>query len=707
MKQPVAPFAHPLARGLRSAPSNAPHSFGHKVPKAVGGLKSGAVRGQGATDHVPTMLEPGEAVLPKETVAALGAHNVHNMIMQTTGKAPGGLHAGGHYMDGTDPTVPQSSAPSSALPVTANALGASGANAAPSMLGRAASSLSSAAGSAASAVGGAAGALRARVMGGTAPPAAPPVAPVPALPPPPPPPAAPPAAAPPAPEAGMSLRAGQALRPAATMLRGAAIPALGVGAEALASGDKNAFLDDPNTSWGDRAKVLGRDVLTHGLSAAGAVVGGGAGSVVAPGVGTLAGGLGGAYGGYKLGDYAADQLGLGHPEAGYHAPGSPAPQTQGLAPSAAPAPEAPATPQLAVEQRNNAGNEAAWNAYKASQHGANQRLGASATDPNVRAGLNGAYRDLGNGITVGTRTGANGKPQTEYTGTSPTKPQYVDAQGNPTNDYTQTAQYAQGLDTRASIDRTGQIYKDMAAEQVARDAPPRGSGSPTIEGMIAASQNRRNRALDLAERGQNLQHDTAMNEQGVQRRGQDLTFGSNMAARQLEMSRLYNEQQNQQGERNNKLLDQYSTEANEKGVPQVNPVTRNRIDNVVGTLARERGVDPRSLSPKDMQEALMDDHLSQGANKFNGPLVSAAKTIVGGNQPRTINNIKGLDHVSFDTRGGVPGYELGKGNWVPLNSMVGGGMFGTSQYNGELSDYLDRIAASKGGKTSKSYGAPQ
>lgn len=46
-------------------------------------------------DHVPAMLEHGEAVLPKETVAAVGAKSIQRLIEETTGRSPKqGLRSG-------------------------------------------------------------------------------------------------------------------------------------------------------------------------------------------------------------------------------------------------------------------------------------------------------------------------------------------------------------------------------------------------------------------------------------------------------------------------------------------------------------------------------------------------------------------------------------------------------------------------------------
>ena len=70
--------------------------------KAAMGIRAGMVHGKGTTtsDSVPVHLSRGEEVLPAETVQAVGAGNVANLIKRTTGHAPKGIRAGGHYAEG-------------------------------------------------------------------------------------------------------------------------------------------------------------------------------------------------------------------------------------------------------------------------------------------------------------------------------------------------------------------------------------------------------------------------------------------------------------------------------------------------------------------------------------------------------------------------------------------------------------------------------
>lgn len=76
---------------------------------------------------------------------------------------------------------------------------------------------------------------------------------------------------------------------------------------------------------------------------------------------------------------------------------------------------------------------------------------AIATDAGVRNTFNAAQEAGGTGIMYGATTGADGKPQMSISGGEPTKAQYIDANGQPTNDYTKTAQYAQGIATAGRL----------------------------------------------------------------------------------------------------------------------------------------------------------------------------------------------------------------------------------------------------------------
>ena len=100
------------------------------------------------------------------------------------------------------------------------------------------------------------------------------------------------------------------------------IGAMAVAPEALLNERKNAFLNDPNVAWTDKARMTGKDVVRYGLSAAGGVLGMpvGQAAIPVPGVGALAGGLAGAAIGNAGGEWVGDKM-LGDPMKGYKGEG--------------------------------------------------------------------------------------------------------------------------------------------------------------------------------------------------------------------------------------------------------------------------------------------------------------------------------------------------------------------------------------------------
>lgn len=82
-----------------------------------------------------------------------------------------------------------------------------------------------------------------------------------------------------------------------------ALPFVGVGVDALKSKDKNAYLDDPNVPFLDKAKVTLRDGAAYGLGTLGTVVGAAGGR----GGGSMAGATGLGTLGFMGGDWLADK----------------------------------------------------------------------------------------------------------------------------------------------------------------------------------------------------------------------------------------------------------------------------------------------------------------------------------------------------------------------------------------------------------------
>lgn len=127
----------------------------------------------------------------------------------------------------------------------------------------------------------------------------------------------------------------------------------GVGLQALTQPTKNAFLDDPNVSWGQKALVTTRDALANAGGALGAIGGAGVGGAAVPVVGAPIGAIGGGIGGYKAGDWLGqkiENLVGGDPLANYKAPQyvEATPVAPGVTPAPAPVAPAPVAPASAA-----------------------------------------------------------------------------------------------------------------------------------------------------------------------------------------------------------------------------------------------------------------------------------------------------------------------------------------------------------------------
>ena len=97
----------------------------------------------------------------------------------------------------------------------------------------------------------------------------------------------------------------------------------------------------------------------------------------------------------------------------------------------------------------------------------NKGLQAIAQNVGVRDTLNAAHEVQGDGIQYGTTTGANGKPQVMLSGTSPTKAQYIGADGKPTNEWDKTDAYQQAIGANV---RMGNLADRMEQTRLKRDA---------------------------------------------------------------------------------------------------------------------------------------------------------------------------------------------------------------------------------------------
>lgn len=82
-------------------------------------------------------------------------------------------------------------------------------------------------------------------------------------------------------------------------------------------------------------------------------------------------------------------------------------------------------------------------------------------------------QSISDGITFGTTTGANGKPQRLISGVETGKTPYVGADGQPTNDWTQTDRYQQAMTVNHRMDNL--------AEKMKRDRLERNAYDPSIK----------------------------------------------------------------------------------------------------------------------------------------------------------------------------------------------------------------------------------
>ena len=97
----------------------------------------------------------------------------------------------------------------------------------------------------------------------------------------------------------------------------------------------------------------------------------------------------------------------------------------------------------------------------------NQGLRSIATDPAVREKLNTAHASIGDGVTFGTTTGADGRPQTIISGGKPSKAEYIGTDGQPTDDWTRTNRYQQAV---AVNTRMKNLAEQMQRDRLERDA---------------------------------------------------------------------------------------------------------------------------------------------------------------------------------------------------------------------------------------------
>lgn len=148
----------------------------------------------------------------------------------------------------------------------------------------------------------------------------------------------------------------------------------------------------------------------------------------------------------------------------------------------------------------------------------NVGLRAIGSDQGTMNALNEAHGQQGTGVTYGTVTGADGKPQVMISGGQPTKPQYIAADGTPTNDWKQTAQYAESKGLHA---RNKQALRDIEMENARGDMA---SALPFYQGRGLRTMAGRLREDELAQKGQITPAQAA--QLAMQREGLDATIAN-------------------------------------------------------------------------------------------------------------------------------------------------------------------------------------
>ncbi len=125
----------------------------------------------------------------------------------------------------------------------------------------------------------------------------------------------------------------------------------------------------------------------------------------------------------------------------------------------------------------------------------NVGLRAIGSDQGTMNALNEAHGQQGTGVVYSTVKGADGKPQVMISGGQPTKPQYIAADGTPTNDWKQTAQYAESKGLHA---RNKQALRDIEMDNARGDMA---SALPFYQGRGLRTMAGRLREDELAQKG--------------------------------------------------------------------------------------------------------------------------------------------------------------------------------------------------------------
>jgi hypothetical protein len=341
----------------------------------------------------------------------------------------------------------------------------------------------------------------------------------------------------------------------------------------------------------------------------------------------------------------------------------------------------------------------------------NTNLRALASNSGLRAGLNNYYGAAGNGMHIDSTTGANGKPQVLLTGAQASKPQFTDTEGNPTNDYTQTAQYAQGMDTQASYKRGAAAYdKRMADEQSARE-----NAAPTsFAGLMQSKLGLRRAATQAVLSGQNVEREIAMGKQGTERdiaagvqggeheRNQVALEGHKMTLQGKSAQLRYDAMMKNWGDNRDDDKSWATTKADPKGGANVLDQDKvNRLTNLQAALHRDTGLDPRSYDKGTAQRVRNMSELFDKAGEHAGDLYNRIRGIVTGARARVYRSPSEIPAGGMqraDRYGGLqPSMDMGTTS-VPLSELEGGGGFTGNPLDAQAHQELDALTQAVNGR---------
>lgn len=368
---------------------------------------------------------------------------------------------------------------------------------------------------------------------------------------------------------------------------------LAVAPEALLNERKNAFLDDPDVPWTDKARVTAKDVVRYGTGAAGGVLGVpiGQAAIPVPFVGAAAGGIGGMALGDKLGGWVGDTI-FGDPMKNYKGKGwslkddkTPPPPNEAEVAAKAAAEEKAAAAELAASPLrdpvlNRKATETSADVRRLRDAGVEGPLQGNVTVMDPETGVAKTGR---NGIrTIQTMSG------NVYAGRDKNGQLNVSAGADLSPEQHAALQAAEAARTRADLQRQVNYF---ANERLKSDLA---SNNPDDRRRGLLGLAHQQQIADL--RNKELDREVARRGQDIALRGHELEYGAKAA-------QLRNQMMQQTLERNSKTLDSIlggeTIKVDGKDVPNTR---RQQILSDMNMTLGQHGMHLGHMTPKDLQE---------------------------------------------------------------------------------------------------------